>query len=68
MGSTYQVLEAPNMATYIGSGKVGHVGRAWVGTRGTWHVTRGMEPAAMLDTGEARQHPWAATTHCHASA
>ncbi|GIL88353.1 hypothetical protein Vretifemale_16327 [Volvox reticuliferus] len=28
MGSTYQILDAPNMSTYIGSGKVAEVGRA----------------------------------------
>ncbi|GLC45322.1 hypothetical protein PLESTB_000309600 [Pleodorina starrii] len=28
MGSTYQLLDAPNMSTYIGSGKVAEVGRA----------------------------------------
>ncbi|GIL55331.1 hypothetical protein Vafri_10883 [Volvox africanus] len=28
MGSTFQILEAPNMSTYIGSGKVAEVGRA----------------------------------------
>jgi GTP-binding protein HflX len=28
MGSTYQILEAPNMSTYIGAGKVAEVARA----------------------------------------
>jgi GTP-binding protein HflX len=28
MGSTYQMLDAPNMSTYIGAGKVAEVARA----------------------------------------